>query len=144
MLVMALPCSSTLKHQINIETRARNRWTTVIDIHTHIYPPSYLSLLRSRSTVPYLLDFPDKSSPPRLIILPSDDDASIPPESRRRLIDTSYSSITEKLRFMEIHQITTSATTEFLIVFECRICSAGMRFRARNCQTIKGSSTLIF
>ncbi|KAL8749040.1 MAG: hypothetical protein Q9199_007933 [Rusavskia elegans] len=81
---------------------------TVVDIHTHIYPPSYLSLLRSRTTVPYLLDLPNKYSPPRLIILPSDDDASIPPDSRGRPIDTSYSSIQEKLRFMDIHNIHTS------------------------------------
>ena len=81
---------------------------TVVDIHTHIYPPTYLSLLSSRTTVPYLLDLPDNSLPPRLIILPSDDDASIPPESRGRPIDASYSSIDEKVRFMDIHNIHSS------------------------------------
>ncbi|KAL8670650.1 MAG: hypothetical protein Q9168_004829, partial [Polycauliona sp. 1 TL-2023] len=80
----------------------------VVDVHTHIYPPSYLSLLRSRTTVPYLLDLPDKTSPPRLIILPSDEDASIPPESRGRPIDPSYSSIESKLQFMDTHAISTS------------------------------------
>ena len=80
----------------------------VVDIHTHIYPPTYLSLLRSRKTVPYLLDLPDKTLPPRLIILPSDDDPSLPPESRGRPIDSSYSSIEEKLKFMTNHHITTS------------------------------------
>ena len=79
-----------------------------VDIHTHIYPPAYLSLLRSRTTVPYLLDLPDESAPPRLIILPSDDDPSIPKESRGRPIDTSYSSIAEKLKFMDDHHITAS------------------------------------
>ena len=78
-----------------------------VDIHTHMYPPSYLSLLRSRTTVPYLLDLPD-ISPPRLIILPSDDDLSIPAASRGRPIDASYSSVAEKLKFMENHHITTS------------------------------------
>jgi len=81
---------------------------TTVDVHTHIYPPAYLSLLRSRTTVPYLLDLPDKSAPPRLIILPSDDDSSIPPESRGRPVDASYSSIAEKLDFMKKHEITTS------------------------------------
>ncbi|KAL8635747.1 MAG: hypothetical protein Q9226_009321 [Calogaya cf. arnoldii] len=80
----------------------------VVDVHTHIYPPSYLSLLRSRTKVPYLLDLPDKDTPPRLIILPSDDDASIPPKSRGRPIDSSYSSVEEKLRFMDTHNIHTS------------------------------------
>lgn len=80
----------------------------IVDVHTHIYPPAYLSLLRSRTIVPYLLDLPDASASPRLIILPSDDDQSIPPQSRGRPIDASYSSIGEKLRFMDNHHITTS------------------------------------
>ncbi|KAL8767860.1 MAG: hypothetical protein Q9209_005752 [Squamulea sp. 1 TL-2023] len=82
--------------------------TPIVDIHTHVYPPSYLTLLRSRTTVPYLLDLPDETASPRLIILPSDDDPSIPPESRGRPIDASYSSIPEKLRFMDAHGIQTS------------------------------------
>ncbi len=80
----------------------------IVDVHTHIYTPSYLSLLRSRRTVPYLLDLPDNKAPPRLIILPSDDDASTPPGSRGRPIDTSYSSMQEKLRFMDTHGISIS------------------------------------
>lgn len=27
----------------------------IVDIHTHIYPPSYISLLQSRTTIPYIL-----------------------------------------------------------------------------------------
>ncbi|KAL9033552.1 MAG: hypothetical protein Q9180_005886 [Flavoplaca navasiana] len=80
----------------------------IIDVHTHIYTSSYLSLLRSRTTVPYLLDLPNKNASPRLIILPSDDDASISLETRGRPIDTSYSSIQEKVRFMDAHDISTS------------------------------------
>lgn len=80
----------------------------IVDIHTHIYPPSYLTLLRSRTKVPYLLDIPDKSAPPRLIILPSDDDPALPAHQRGRPIDSSYSSINEKLHFMKTHNITTS------------------------------------
>lgn len=80
----------------------------IVDVHTHLYPPEYLSLLRSRTEVPYLLDLPDASAPPRLIILPSDDDPSIPPELRGRPIDASYSSHKKKLQFMEIHNINTS------------------------------------
>lgn len=79
----------------------------IVDIHTHIYPPSYISLLRSRKTVPYILDLP-APLPPRLVILPSDDDPSLAPSSRGRPIGPEYSSITEKLNFMSIHNITTS------------------------------------
>ena len=82
--------------------------TPIVDVHTHMYPPAYISLLRSRKEVPFLLDLPDASAPPRLIILPSDNDPNIPPESRGRPIDTSYSSVKEKLEFMKIHHITAS------------------------------------
>ncbi|MCJ1275019.1 hypothetical protein MMC21_002819 [Puttea exsequens] len=78
-----------------------------VDVHTHIYPPSYISLLRSRTGVPYLLDLPDGAAP-RLVILPSDDDPNLPPQSRGRPIDVSYSSVDEKLKFMRAHNITTS------------------------------------
>ena len=88
---------------------------TLIDVHTHIYPPTYISLLRSRNQVPYLLELtkPENSDgarppPPRLIILPSDDDPSIPPSQRGRPIDSSYSSISEILQFMDAHDIHTS------------------------------------
>lgn len=80
----------------------------MVDIHTHVYPTTYLALLRSRTKVPYLLDLPDKSAPPRLIILPSDDDPALPARQRGRPIDSSYSSIDQKLSFMKTHHITTS------------------------------------
>lgn len=79
----------------------------IVDIHTHIYPPSYLSLLRARKTVPYLLDLP-APAPPRLIILPSDDDESLTPSSRGRPIGPEYSSVEEKLAFMSKHNISIS------------------------------------
>lgn len=78
---------------------------TVVDIHTHIYPPSYMDLLSSRSTVPYVYNSPDASEDPRLIILASDDDPSRPLSARGRPIDKSYSSFEEKRRFMALHGI---------------------------------------
>lgn len=82
--------------------------TPIVDIHTHVYPSTYLTLLRSRTEVPYLLDLPDTSAPPRLIILPSDDDPDLPAHQRGRPIDSSYSSINQKLEFMKTHDITKS------------------------------------
>ncbi|KAG5300812.1 uracil-5-carboxylate decarboxylase [Histoplasma ohiense] len=79
----------------------------IVDIHTHIYPKSYLNLLRSRTTVPYIYDPPD-GSPARLIILSSDDNPSIPKEKRGRPVDATYSDINLKLSFMRQHNITTS------------------------------------
>ncbi|MCJ1415651.1 hypothetical protein MMC32_001983 [Xylographa parallela] len=85
----------------------------LVDIHTHIYPPSYIALLSARTTTPYIAQPPPPTPPsplppPRLIILPSDDDPAIPPSARGRPIDASYSSITAKLAFMAQHSIATS------------------------------------
>ncbi|OJD17886.1 hypothetical protein AJ78_02058 [Emergomyces pasteurianus Ep9510] len=79
----------------------------IVDIHSHVYPESYLNLLRSRTAVPYIHDPPD-GSPSRLIILSSDDNASIPKEKRGRPVDSTYSDINLKLSFMREHNITTS------------------------------------
>ena len=81
--------------------------TPIVDIHTHIYPPSYMDMLRSRITVPYVHD-PPSNAPPRLIILSSDEDQSVPIDQRGRPIDSSYYDINVKLAFMRSHGITTS------------------------------------
>ncbi|KAJ5945763.1 hypothetical protein N7454_002602 [Penicillium verhagenii] len=78
----------------------------VVDIHTHVYPPSYLAMLRARKTVPYVHD--PASGEPRLIILSSDDDPATPLDQRGRPVDTSYSDINVKLAFMEKHGIHSS------------------------------------
>jgi aminocarboxymuconate-semialdehyde decarboxylase len=80
----------------------------LIDIHTHIYPPSYIALLQSRKTVPYIHTPTSPPAPHRLIILPSDDNPSIPLSSRGRPLDSSYSSLEQKLAFMDAHQIRAS------------------------------------
>ncbi|KAI9718387.1 MAG: hypothetical protein M1812_004108 [Candelaria pacifica] len=76
----------------------------VVDIHTHIYPPSFMNRLRSRNTVPYIRDGQDVSTS-RLIILPGEDDASIPPTSRGRPVGPEYYDITKKIDFMDTHHI---------------------------------------
>ena len=84
----------------------------LVDIHTHIYPPSYIDLLSSRKTTPYI-HYPESAPsnpdpPPRLIILPTDDDPALPPSQRGRPINASYTSIDSKLAFMNTHSISTS------------------------------------
>ncbi|KAJ5279487.1 2-amino-3-carboxymuconate-6-semialdehyde decarboxylase [Penicillium angulare] len=76
----------------------------IVDVHTHVYPPSYMALLRSRKTVPYIHD-PAEGADPRLIILSSDDDPATPPDERGRPVDASYSDINVKLDFMKKHDI---------------------------------------
>ncbi|KAJ5558404.1 Amidohydrolase 2 [Penicillium sp. DV-2018c] len=78
----------------------------VVDVHTHVYPPSYMAMLRARKTVPYIHDQP--TGEPRLIILSSDDDPSIPIDERGRPVDSSYSDINVKISFMKQHGIDSS------------------------------------
>jgi len=77
----------------------------IVDIHTHVYPPKYMSLLRSRTTVPYVRTFPDAPDSARLIILPGEDDPSMPSTSRGRPIGSEYYDISEKIAFMDLHKI---------------------------------------
>lgn len=72
----------------------------VVDVHTHVYPPVFTSLLRSRNAVPYI--FTDPQAGDRLVILPAEDTAST---SRGRPIGPEYSEISEKLAFMDAHGI---------------------------------------
>jgi len=82
----------------------------IVDVHTHVYPSSYISLLRSRTTVPYVYD-PPSGADPRLIILASDDDASRPKELRGRPLDAAYSSWDSKRSFMKVHGINVSVVS---------------------------------
>ncbi|KEQ90479.1 hypothetical protein AUEXF2481DRAFT_45034 [Aureobasidium subglaciale EXF-2481] len=76
----------------------------VVDVHTHIYPPAYVSLLRSRKDVPYMRTFPDNpSAGERLVILPSEDAATS--TARGRPIGPEYYEEEEKIKFMDKHHI---------------------------------------
>ncbi|KAL5343085.1 hypothetical protein BJX70DRAFT_354428 [Aspergillus crustosus] len=81
----------------------------IVDVHTHVYPPAYMQMLRARKTVPYVHDPSSTTTQdPRLIILSSDDDPSIPIDQRGRPVDSSYWDIDVKLAFMRQHGINTS------------------------------------
>jgi aminocarboxymuconate-semialdehyde decarboxylase len=85
--------------------------TVTVDIHTHVYPPSYISLLRSRAatkTIPYMATFPEAPENHRLIILPGEDSPSTPSTSRGRPIGPEYWDITQKIAFMDTHAISKS------------------------------------
>ncbi|KZF26681.1 uracil-5-carboxylate decarboxylase [Xylona heveae TC161] len=79
--------------------------TPVVDVHTHVYPPAYMDLLRSRSSVPYVRTFPPDTSSSRLIILPGEDDPSRPSTARGRPVGPAYYDIKEKIAFMDAHKI---------------------------------------
>jgi predicted TIM-barrel fold metal-dependent hydrolase len=81
----------------------------IVDVHTHIYPPSYITLLASRKQAPYI--HKSTTGDVRLVILPSDNDESKPPETRGRPIDASYSSWDAKEAFMTAHGINISVAS---------------------------------
>lgn len=75
----------------------------VVDVHTHMYPPAFMALLRARDKVPYVRSFPDDpSAGDRLVILPAEDTAST---SRGRPIGSEYFDVAEKIAFMDTHGI---------------------------------------
>lgn len=76
----------------------------VVDVHTHVYPPSYVELLKSRTSVPYIRAIAG-SEIARLIILPGEDDSSKPPAERGRPIGPEYWDINRKIAFMDKHNI---------------------------------------
>ncbi|KAL9087684.1 MAG: hypothetical protein Q9159_003496 [Coniocarpon cinnabarinum] len=76
----------------------------IIDVHTHMYPPSYVQLLKKRSTVPYIRDVPG-TEVSRLIILPDDDDDSKPSNARGRPLGPDYWDLQRKIDFMDAHEI---------------------------------------
>jgi aminocarboxymuconate-semialdehyde decarboxylase len=73
----------------------------IVDIHTHVYPPAYIDLLKSRSAIPYITSFPP-SAALRLVILPAED---TPSTSRGRPVGPAYYDIHEKIKFMDAHGI---------------------------------------
>jgi aminocarboxymuconate-semialdehyde decarboxylase len=73
----------------------------VVDIHTHVYPPSYIELLKARSSIPYIRSFPP-SPTLRLVILPAEDTEST---SRGRPVGPEYYDINRKIEFMDTHSV---------------------------------------
>jgi aminocarboxymuconate-semialdehyde decarboxylase len=75
----------------------------VVDVHTHVYPPRYLSLLRSRETLPRIRAGAKPTDPERLIILPDEDQAQS--TSAGRPVGPEYYDLNVKLSFMKRHAI---------------------------------------
>lgn len=87
----------------------------VVDIHTHMYPPSYIRILEARSTIPLVRSFPQAPDHPRLILLQSEadslDDALAGKPGAKvpgRPLTSDYTSLSQKMRFMDTHRINVS------------------------------------
>lgn len=84
--------------------------STVVDVHTHMYPPSYISMLEKRNTIPLVRSFP-QADEPRLILLTSeleslavalkDPNAKLP----GRPLSRHFASLAQKMHFMDTNGI---------------------------------------
>lgn len=85
----------------------------VVDVHTHMYPPSYISMLQKRSTIPLVRSFP-QAEEPRLILLSSEleslDVASKDPNAKLpgRPLSKHFASLSQKMHFMDTNGINVS------------------------------------
>lgn len=77
-----------------------------IDVHSHVYPPRYVALLRARDAVPRIVT---RGGRDRMLILPGEDaEAST---SAGRPIGSEYWDVTRKLAFMDRHGIAASVVS---------------------------------
>ncbi|KZZ97624.1 amidohydrolase [Moelleriella libera RCEF 2490] len=90
--------------------------TTVVDIHTHMYPPQYIKMLEARDTIPLVRHFPQSPSAPRLVLLESeipalqkalhhDDDDAAAAKPPGRPLTSHFVSLDQKMHFMDTHRI---------------------------------------
>jgi len=84
----------------------------IVDVHTHMYPPSYIKILESRNEIPMVRRFPG-SNDPRLILLSEEAEAlkNDPTGALRipgRPLTTHYASLDQKIHFMNTHKINIS------------------------------------
>ena len=77
--------------------------TGAIDVHTHMYLPSYMEVLRKRTEVPRVLSVGGED---RLVILPGEDDEIS--TSTGRPIGREYWDVKAKIEYMDMHGIETS------------------------------------
>eukprot|EP00968_Pinguiococcus_pyrenoidosus_P022261 scaffold3100_cov248-Pinguiococcus_pyrenoidosus.AAC.16 len=80
-----------------------------IDVHTHMYFPRYMQMLRERQQVPRVTGGASAAQPERLIILPGEDEEGS--TSAGRPIGSEYFDVDVKLRFMDRHGISASVVS---------------------------------
>ncbi|KAK3942413.1 amidohydrolase [Diplogelasinospora grovesii] len=99
--------------------RATNERMRVVDVHTHMYTPEYIKILQSRDKIPLVRKF-EGSSDPRLILLEAEvqsleeaekkkkKNAGSPTQLPGRPLTRHFSSLEQKLHFMDTHGIDVS------------------------------------
>ena len=74
-----------------------------IDVHTHMYLPSYMEVLKKRTEIPRVVTVEGQD---RLVILPGEDDEVT--TATGRPIGREYWDVKAKLEYMDMHNIDTS------------------------------------
>ena len=74
-----------------------------IDVHTHMYTPKYMKILRNRTNIPRIINVNNED---RLVILPGEDKEIT--TSTGRPIGQEYWNVEAKLKFMKMHHISKS------------------------------------
>jgi hypothetical protein len=94
MLSRSVRLLSAVKHAAGIPAEGS------IDVHTHVYLPRYMDMMRQRKEVPRVVKFEGQD---RLIILPGEDTEGTTAVGRP--IGGEYFDIKKKLSFMDTHNI---------------------------------------
>ena len=87
--------------------------SAIVDVHTHMYPESYMRILAARDTIPLVRTFP-QAPESRLILLPAEladlkkaeNDATAKPPGRP--MSSHFVSVEQKIHFMDTHGINMS------------------------------------
>ena len=82
---------------------ARGVRNVSIDVHTHMYTPKYMDILKKRTDIPRVITVAGQD---RLVILPGEDKEIT--TSTGRPIGHEYWNVDAKLKFMETHNISKS------------------------------------
>lgn len=77
--------------------------SSLIDIHTHMYTPKYMNILKSRTEIPKVLTINNED---RLVILPGEEEEKT--TTIGRPIGREYWSVEAKLQYMSNHNISHS------------------------------------
>ena len=94
-----------------LRRRALSQWAgkRSVDVHTHMYLPRYMEMLRERSAVPRVAPGATVDAPERLVILPGEDEEES--TAAGRPIGAEYFDVSVKLRFMDRHGIAASVVS---------------------------------
>ncbi|DAZ94941.1 TPA: hypothetical protein N0F65_012658 [Lagenidium giganteum] len=105
--------SHALARLLQKQGKTSVRELQAIDLHTHVYLPRYMDMLRTRKDVPFVRTLPGHDDE-RLIILPDEQKqidearATATSISAGRPIGGEYWDVNEKLRYMDHHGIQVS------------------------------------